>query len=59
VVPAIDDIQVPRGYRPVVDQAAALSLFDVLLAITAGLREDSRTTRSAIWPEEHWNGNWR
>src|SRR3954451_16529792 len=29
VVPALADVPVPRGYRPVVDQAAALSLFDL------------------------------
>jgi hypothetical protein len=49
VVPAIADVSVPRGYRPVLDRAAALSVFDLLPAVTAGLREDSRATRWAIW----------
>src|SRR4051812_12126817 len=42
VVPALADGRVPTGYRPVVTHTAARSLFDLLPAITAGLREDSR-----------------
>src|SRR3954469_4488023 len=49
VAPALADVRVPTGYRPVGTRAKALCLFDLLPAITAGLREDSRATRWAIW----------
>src|SRR3954469_5414137 len=49
VVPALRDIKLPKGYRAVRSRIAALLVFDLVPAVTAGLREDSRATRWAVW----------
>jgi hypothetical protein len=48
LVPRLADVSLPPGYQAVVDRDEALALFGLLPA-TAGLRQDSWSTRWAIW----------